>query len=226
MSFLNEADTRAKLIDPALKRAGWGESQIEREHYFHKGRSITAGRIYLVGEQSRRREPRRVDYLFRAHNALSTAVVEAKDESHSVDAGLGKSKAHARLVSIPMKFSRTPAAVRTPNSITTRARSSPGWPGCRPRRWRGCVAGARSDSDGREGKRLGGLGSLAAIVLRGRAQPACTVAAVRARQLRAFGAAGQPPFRHGASARLACPTRAVSVTMMTAGREALHEKDD
>src|SRR5919106_1185819 len=65
MSPLNEADTRAKLIDPKIKAAGWGESQIEREHYFVKGRAITRGRIYLVGEESRRREPRRVDYLLR-----------------------------------------------------------------------------------------------------------------------------------------------------------------
>jgi type I restriction enzyme, R subunit len=62
MSPVNEADTRAKLIDPKIKTAGWSESQIEREYYFVKGRAITKGRIYLVGEESRRREPRRVDY--------------------------------------------------------------------------------------------------------------------------------------------------------------------
>ena len=40
----NEADTRAKLIDPKVKLAGWGEGQIEREHYFVKGRAVrTAG---------------------------------------------------------------------------------------------------------------------------------------------------------------------------------------
>ena len=77
----NEADTRAKLIDPKLKLAGWGESQIEREHYFVKGRAITNGRIYLVGEESRRREPRRVDYLLR-YNGQMIAVIEAKDETH------------------------------------------------------------------------------------------------------------------------------------------------
>ena len=49
MSPLNEADTRAKLIDPKIKAAGWGESQIEREHYFMKGRAITKGRIYIRG---------------------------------------------------------------------------------------------------------------------------------------------------------------------------------
>ena len=57
MSPLNEADTRAKLIDPKLKASGWGESQIEREHYFRKGQAFTAGRIYLVGKEARRAKP-------------------------------------------------------------------------------------------------------------------------------------------------------------------------
>jgi len=87
-TVLNEADTRAKLIDPKLRIAGWGDSQIEREHYFLRGRAFTAGRIYLVGEESRRREPRRVDYLLRLHNALAIAVLEAKDESHTSSPGL------------------------------------------------------------------------------------------------------------------------------------------
>ena len=55
MGYYNEADTRAKLIDPKVKLAEWGEGQIEREHYFVKGRAVTNGRIYLVGEESRRR---------------------------------------------------------------------------------------------------------------------------------------------------------------------------
>ena len=52
------------------------QSQIEREHYFVKGRAITKGRIYLVGEESRRREPRRVDYLLRYRGEM-IAVLEA-----------------------------------------------------------------------------------------------------------------------------------------------------
>ena len=51
MTPLNEADTRAKLIDPKLKLAGWGESQIVREHFFRKGVDLTSGRIYLVGRE-------------------------------------------------------------------------------------------------------------------------------------------------------------------------------
>lgn len=80
MSPLNEADTRAKLIDPMLKVAQWGESQIEREHYFVRGKAITDGRIYLIGEESRRRELLRVDYLLRYHGQM-VAVLEAKGET-------------------------------------------------------------------------------------------------------------------------------------------------
>jgi type I restriction enzyme R subunit len=100
----NEADTRAKLIDPRLKLAGWGESQIEREHYFVKGRAITNGRIYLVGDTSRRRQPRRVDYLLRYHGQM-IAVLEAKDETHAVDAGLEQSKEYATLLDVPFAYS-------------------------------------------------------------------------------------------------------------------------
>ncbi len=103
--MLNEADTRAKLIDPKLRVAGWGESQIEREHYFLKGKAFTAGRIYLVGEESRRRQPRRADYLLRLHNALAIAVLEAKDESHTADAGLEQAKAYALALGLPFAYS-------------------------------------------------------------------------------------------------------------------------
>ena len=88
MTSLNEADTRAKLIDPKLKLAGWGESQLEREHFFRKGVSLTAGRIYLVGREARRANPKKADYLLR-YKGMPIAVLEAKDKRKSSDAGLG-----------------------------------------------------------------------------------------------------------------------------------------
>ena len=101
---MNEAETRAKLIDPALKRSGWGENQIEREHYFSKAYKVTAGRIYLVGDESRRRKPQYVDYLLRFHGHM-IAVVEAKDIQHSVDAGLEQAKSYARQLQVPFAYS-------------------------------------------------------------------------------------------------------------------------
>ena len=61
--LLNEADTRAQLIEPKLQAAGWTGSQIIREHFYRRDHRYTAGRIYLIGDEARRREPRRVDYL-------------------------------------------------------------------------------------------------------------------------------------------------------------------
>ena len=103
MSPLNEADTRAKLIDPMLKVAQWGESQIEREHYFVRGKTITDGRIYLIGEEARRREPLRVDYLLRYLGQM-IAVLEAKGEAFAIDTGLEQAKSYARMLDVPFAY--------------------------------------------------------------------------------------------------------------------------
>jgi type I site-specific restriction endonuclease len=75
MTPLNEADTRAKLIDPKLKASGWGESEIEREHFFRKGQPFTNGRIYLVGREARRGQQMR------------RQLMEAELHSHSTPVG-------------------------------------------------------------------------------------------------------------------------------------------
>lgn len=76
MSF-SEADTRAKLIDPALYRRGWTEELIRREE--------SAGPIHLVQDQPRRMTGR-VDYTLRIRQRaeeqpLAIALIEAKRES-------------------------------------------------------------------------------------------------------------------------------------------------
>jgi type I restriction enzyme R subunit len=93
---LNEADTRVLLIEPQLKAAGWQATQVTREHFYHRDRAYTAGRIYLRGDRTRRGEPRRVDYLLRYTDAFPIAVIEAKDESHAPEAGLEQAKAYAQ----------------------------------------------------------------------------------------------------------------------------------
>ena len=62
---LNEADTRAKLIDPALHSRGWTEDSIKRE--------VTAGAIEIVAGIPRQRAAGRADYTLRIKSApLST----------------------------------------------------------------------------------------------------------------------------------------------------------
>lgn len=74
-----ERDVCSKLISPAIKQSGWSEDQIREEVYF------TAGRIVVRGNLASRRRGKRADYLLYHKQNLPLAVVEAKDESHSVE---------------------------------------------------------------------------------------------------------------------------------------------
>ena len=59
MSALTEADTRAKLIDPAIHARGWSEDFIRREE------SAGTGEIDPVTHKARRRSRGRMDYVLR-----------------------------------------------------------------------------------------------------------------------------------------------------------------
>lgn len=42
---MNEADTRANLIEPKLKAAGWTDRQVKREYYYQRDHQYVPGRI-------------------------------------------------------------------------------------------------------------------------------------------------------------------------------------
>lgn len=101
---LNEADTRAKLIDPALYARGWTENLIRREE--------TAGAIEIIDGKPRQRAKGRVDYLLRiAVNAesqpVAVALIEAKAENLPPDHGLEQAKLYAscRRLNVPFVYS-------------------------------------------------------------------------------------------------------------------------
>jgi type I restriction enzyme R subunit len=50
----NKVDTRATLIDPKLRAAGWANTSITDEHYYARGQQYTQGRVILVGDRLRR----------------------------------------------------------------------------------------------------------------------------------------------------------------------------
>ncbi|GFP20226.1 type I restriction enzyme, R subunit [Candidatus Hakubella thermalkaliphila] len=82
---LSEADTRAKLIDPALHHRGWIEDLIRREE--------TDRGIDIIGGKPRRRERGRTDYLLRVRVNISTqpvalALIEVKRNDEPPDKGL------------------------------------------------------------------------------------------------------------------------------------------
>ncbi len=85
---MNEAETRAEHIDPALKAAGWGVvegSRIRREY------SITPGRIEGHGRHGK---PLTADYVLE-HRNTKLAVVEAKAWDEELTEGVGQAKNYA-----------------------------------------------------------------------------------------------------------------------------------
>jgi len=85
---MNEAETRAEHIDPALKAAGWGVvegSKIRREYL------ITLGRLEGHG---RRGKPLCADYVLEYRNT-KLAVIEAKAWDQALTEGVGQAKDYA-----------------------------------------------------------------------------------------------------------------------------------
>lgn len=99
--MLNEADTRAKLIDPKLHQSGWTEDAIQREYYLMPE---TGGRVVLKGNVEKRERPKKADYLLR-YRTYPVAIVEAKAESESHLAGMQQAKEYATRANIPFAYS-------------------------------------------------------------------------------------------------------------------------
>ncbi len=90
---MNEAETRAELIDPLLKEAGWGVvegSKVLREHHITKGRIMTGGL---------RAKPEIADYIL-VYNNQKVAVIEAKKADDPHTEGLTQAKAYAETLQI------------------------------------------------------------------------------------------------------------------------------
>jgi type I restriction enzyme R subunit len=95
---MNEAETRAEHIDPALKAMGWGVvegSRIRREY------PITLGRIEGAG---RRGKPLTADYVLEYRNT-KLAVIEAKAWDEELTTGVGQAKDYAGKLAIRFTYS-------------------------------------------------------------------------------------------------------------------------
>lgn len=100
---LTETDIRTKFITPALVSptgAGWDlMTQIREEAYFTKGRVIVRGKTVNRGEA------KKADYLLYYKPNLPLAVIEAKDSTHAVGAGLQQALDYAEILDLPFAYS-------------------------------------------------------------------------------------------------------------------------
>src|ERR1035441_4334259 len=81
---LSERDICSKFITPAVQRAGWDPmAQIREEVSFTNGRIIVRGKLITRGKA------KRADYILYYKPNIPIAIIEAKDNNHSVGDGTG-----------------------------------------------------------------------------------------------------------------------------------------
>ncbi|MBO7127879.1 DEAD/DEAH box helicase family protein [bacterium] len=97
---LSERDIISKYILPAIARSGWDMQKQVREEV-----TFTDGRIFVKGRRTRRGEKKRADIILYYKPDIPLAVIEAKDNSHSVGAGLQQALGYAETLDIPVAIS-------------------------------------------------------------------------------------------------------------------------
>ena len=97
---LSETDIRTKFITPAIASAGWNLSLQMREEY-----KITNGRIIARGKVCKREAPLKADYVLFYKPNKPIAVIEAKDNNHTMADGMQQALQYADMMDVPFVFS-------------------------------------------------------------------------------------------------------------------------
>ncbi|RXT54866.1 restriction endonuclease [Bosea sp. Tri-44] len=144
---LTERDICTKFILPAIKRAGWDEMvQVREEVYFTKGRIIVRGKLVTRGKA------KKADFVLYYKPNIPIALIEAKDNSHSVGHGIQQGLDYAATLDVPFVFSsngdgfvfhdRTGRSVPIETNLGLDAFPSPADLWARYRAWKGLDAEA------------------------------------------------------------------------------------
>ena len=97
---LSERDICTKFITPALKDAGWNiRTQILEEV------SFTDGKILVKGKFAQRGKRKRADYILFYKPNIPIAVIEAKDNNHTIGQGMQQAIEYAQILDVPFAYS-------------------------------------------------------------------------------------------------------------------------
>jgi type I restriction enzyme R subunit len=97
---LTERDICTKIIMPALLKAGWDSNLQIREQVF-----FTDGKVYVNGRLTSRGTRKFADYILYYKPNIPIAVIEAKDNNHTVRSGIQQALSYADILDIPSVFS-------------------------------------------------------------------------------------------------------------------------
>jgi type I restriction enzyme R subunit len=97
---MSEIEICMKYITPALEKSQWDvEKQIRREV------SFTAGKIMVYGKTVKRGVRKRADYILYHKPNIPLAIIEAKDNKHSVGDGMQQGLEYSETLDLPFVFS-------------------------------------------------------------------------------------------------------------------------
>ena len=97
---LSEQDICNRYITPALEASGWNKmTQIRQEVTFTAGRIISRGKTVL------RKQTKRADYVLYHKSNIPLAVIEAKDNNHSMGDGMQQALDYAKILDVPVAIS-------------------------------------------------------------------------------------------------------------------------
>ncbi|WP_440897446.1 EcoAI/FtnUII family type I restriction enzme subunit R [Amphibacillus sp. Q70] len=96
---LSERDICTKFITPAIQNSGWDIQRQVREEY-----TFTDGRVIVRGKLTARGKRKRADYLLSYKPNLPLAIVEAKDNKHSIGSGLQQAIEYGNILDIPFVY--------------------------------------------------------------------------------------------------------------------------
>jgi type I restriction enzyme R subunit len=115
---LTERDICTKFILPAVKRAGWDEMlQVREEVYFTKGRIIVRGKLVTRGKA------KKADFVLYYKPNIPIALIEAKDNKHSVGDGIQQGLDYAATLDIPFEVTLGLDAFPSPSVLWARYRA-------------------------------------------------------------------------------------------------------
>ena len=111
---LSETDICDLFITPALKNAGWDAmKQIRREV------TLAPGPVVVRGNLSSRNKKKKkfADYVLSREPGVPIAIVEAKDNNHSVSHGIQQALGYAEILEVPSAFSSNGDAFASHNKV-------------------------------------------------------------------------------------------------------------
>ena len=96
---MTEEDIKHQFITPAIEERGWERSKIAME------KAITDGMINIKGNIVTRNKAKKADYVLYIEKNYPIAIVEAKDNNHTISFGMQQAKEYCTMMDVPFAYS-------------------------------------------------------------------------------------------------------------------------